>query len=134
MEQIEWICRANKNSKNQIIWKCDSKIQIKEGFENDNNIVHVCTPPFITKWGRGSPSPFDNSLRVYKNICSYVDKTTGIGIDSSNISKTLQISKITPVSIAVSQKTAEEFAASPETQKQILERLGSFPDLQKKMP
>ena len=95
-----------------------------ERFENDN-IAQVCAPPFKTIWGPGSP--FTNSIGVYNNICSYVDKKSSVGIDVSNIPSTItQIPKIIPVSIAVPQKAAEQLAASPETQKQILESLSLF--------
>jgi hypothetical protein len=37
MDQIEWICRANKNSNNQIVWKCfiqNTQQDLKEHFES----------------------------------------------------------------------------------------------------
>ena len=34
MEQIEWICRTNKNSKNENVWKCEPRTQLKEHFES----------------------------------------------------------------------------------------------------
>jgi hypothetical protein len=102
-----------------------------ETFENDN-IVHVCSPTFVSSWG--TASPFNNPQGDYINVCSYVDKKTGAGIDVSNITTAmLQIPKVTPVSIAVPQKAAEEFAKSTDLQKQILENLGASPELQKKM-
>jgi hypothetical protein len=34
MDKVEWICRANKNSNNQIVWKCLPKTQMREHFQD----------------------------------------------------------------------------------------------------
>jgi hypothetical protein len=34
MDKVEWICRANKNSNNQIVWKCLPRTQMREHFQD----------------------------------------------------------------------------------------------------
>ena len=57
-----------------LFYKAEDKVISKntiETFENDN-IAHVCSPPFVSSWG--AESPFNNPQGDYINVCSYVDK------------------------------------------------------------